>query len=113
MKLLSAVQLFRGLCDRTRVRILNVMAQAGGLTATDLADLLERPRSTVARHLRYLYRCRLVTVEHKANEVFYALRTEDDPLHNDVVRLIRRRLIQIEGVEKDNRRLRVLITSRK
>ena len=112
MRLLPAVQLFKGLCDRTRLRVLNALAQVGGLTATELADLLERPRSTVARHLHYLYRCRLVTVEHKANEAFYALRTEDDPLHIDVVRLIRRRLTQLEGIGKDNRKLGVLTRAR-
>lgn len=108
MKLLAAVQLFRGLADRTRVRILNVLAQTTQMTGTDMAHLLKLPRSTVARHLRYLYRSRLVTTEHRHGETRYALRTEDEAIHAAVLGVIVHDLAKMEGLAKDNQKLRTL-----
>ena len=108
MKLTAAAQLFRGLSDRTRIRILNALAQAPKLTGTNLADLLRRPRSTVVRHLKYLYRSHLLSIEHSANEVLYALRNPEDPFVRHVLRHVVRRLSRLEGVEKDNRSLKSL-----
>ena len=112
MKLLAAVQLFRGLADPTRVRILNALAQAGAMTGTELSALLKLPRSTVARHLRYLYRSRLVTTRRGHGETRYGLRTEDEPIHRDVVRMIARRLLAIDGLSKDAHRLAALAKRR-
>ena len=109
MKLLAAVQLFRGLADPTRVRILNVLAHIKRMTGTELADLLRLPRSTVARHLRYLYRSRLVTTERGRGETRYGLRTENEPIHVDVLNMIRLHASQIDGLSKDNRRLRSFV----
>ena len=102
MKLLAAVQLFKGCSDRSRLRILNALSQAGRLTGTELADLLRLPRSTVARHLRYLYRSRLVVTVRRRGETRYGLRAEAEPLHRDVIRIIARRARRLEGVSKDN-----------
>jgi len=106
MKLTAGAQLFRGISDRTRIRILNALAQVPKLTGTNLADLLRRPRSTVVRHLKYLYRSHLLSIEHSSNEALYALRNPDDPFVRDVMRYVVRRLSRLDGLEKDNRVLK-------
>ena len=102
----AAMSLFRGLADRVRLRILNAISQNGAMTGTELSAALKLPRSTVARHLRYLYRSRLVTTAHSRGETRYGLRTETEPIHRRVVTMITRELRDVEGVEKDNQRLR-------
>jgi len=106
MKLYAAAQLFRGLADPTRLRILNVLAQAGKMNGSVIADLLVVPRARVARHLRYLYRSRLVVTERRNRETLYGLRSEDDPVHRAVRRMTDRLLIGLDGMGKDNQKVR-------
>ncbi len=108
MKLLAAAQLFRGLSDGTRLRILNALAQADKMSGTQLADLLRVPRARVARHLRYLYRSRLVITERRGAETRYAIRTEHEAIHLAVSRILSGLLSDIEGLAKDNEKLRRL-----
>ncbi len=108
MKLLAAAQLFRGLSDGTRLRILNALAAVGRMSGTELAELLLVPRARVARHLRYLYRSRLVTTHRHGSETRYGLREEDEAIHRIVVRLIRQRIANLEGLSKDNSKLKAL-----
>ena len=106
MKLYAAAQLFRGLADPTRVRILNVLAQTGKMNGSAIADLLAVPRARVARHLRYLYRSRLVVTERHNRETLYGLRSENDPVHRAVRGITDRLMAGLQGMSKDNQKLR-------
>ncbi len=109
MKLMACVQLFRGLADATRVRILNVLTQARELNGTEIADLLRVPRARVARHLRYLYRSRLVTTRRKGPETFYGVRVErNEPIHVAISGMIGENVKHLEGLERDNEAIRAL-----
>ena len=112
MKLGATAQLFKGLADRVRLRVLNAIAQTNEITGTQLAGVLRLPRSTVARHLRYLYRSRLVTTRHSHGEAHYALRREAEAIHDKVTDIIIHDLPGIEGLTRDNHRLAALRRTR-
>ncbi len=46
-------QLFRALADRTRLRIVNLLAR-GSLCVCDIQRILAQPQSSVSRHLALL-----------------------------------------------------------
>ena len=104
MRLVKAVQMLKGLANRNRLRILNLLS-VRELTGTQLSDVLRLPRSTVARHLRYLYRSQLVVPRHAANEAYYAVREDNDPDARRLVEAVLYAAVRIEGVDKDRRRL--------
>ena len=105
MKLVAAVQMFKGLGDRTRLRILNLLT-AGERTGTEIADTLRVPRGRVARHLRYLYKSRLVSVRHEGVEAYYSLRSASESLRRMVMDSIVPALRQIDRLPEDVRRLK-------
>jgi len=106
MKLTTAAQLFKGLADRTRLRILNVLIQAGPMSGTGLADLLLVPRARVARHLRYLHKSRLVAVARRGREASYGVSAEGDAIHKGILRTVQGVLPGLDGMSKDARRIR-------
>ncbi|NHN55380.1 helix-turn-helix transcriptional regulator [Calidifontibacter sp. DB0510] len=46
--------IMRALADPVRIRILRLVADAGELTCSPLAEALDLPQSTLSRHLRVL-----------------------------------------------------------
>ncbi len=63
---------FRGLADRTRLRILNLLLQ-GELCGCDLQYVLDVSQSAVSRHLNYLKRAGLVVDRRDGYRVCYRL----------------------------------------
>lgn len=64
--------MFRAFSDRTRLRILHLLARAETCVG-DLVAILELPQPTVSRHLAYLRKAKLVEARKSGQWVYYSL----------------------------------------
>ena len=71
-----AEELFAALADRTRWRVLSLLAERGEGTATSLAGELPVSRVAVVKHLAVLDRAGLVESRREGREVRYTVRPE-------------------------------------
>jgi ArsR family transcriptional regulator, cadmium/lead-responsive transcriptional repressor len=62
---------FRGLGDPTRLRVLELLAEAGELPAGELVERLDLPQATVSTHLACLRWCGFVTTRRAQRSVLY------------------------------------------
>lgn len=69
---MDLVKIYECLCDRTRLRILNLLLE-GPLCVCHVQEILREPQVKVSKHLGYLKRNGLVTAERCANMMIYAL----------------------------------------
>jgi ArsR family transcriptional regulator, arsenate/arsenite/antimonite-responsive transcriptional repressor len=83
--------LFRALADRTRLRIVNLLAR-GSLCVCDIQRILEQPQSSVSRHLALLKSAGLIRDRRDGMRTFYALTTWDTGLARGVLAAIRAHL---------------------
>ena len=65
-------KLFEALADRTRLRLLNLLAQ-GEMCVCYFTEVLESPQPTVSRHLAYLRRAGLVDSRREGKWIHYRL----------------------------------------
>ena len=65
-------QLFKGLADQTRLRILNLLIH-GELCVCDIHYVLESSQSNVSRHLTYLKNSGLVLDRREGTRMYYRL----------------------------------------
>ena len=72
MDIKQTTAVFNALADRTRLRILNLLAE-GELCVCDLMKLMKEPQSKVSRHLGYLRRSKLVGARKGGQWVYYKL----------------------------------------
>lgn len=72
--------LFRALADRTRLRILHLLA-GGEVCVCDLVTVLEVPQPTASRHLAYLRKAGLVTARKDGYWSYYSLSASRSELH--------------------------------
>ncbi len=84
-------QLFRALADRTRLRIVNLLAR-GSLCVCDIQRVLEQPQSSVSRHLALLRSSGVVRDRRDGMRTFYALAPPESPLVRGVLSAIRAHL---------------------
>ena len=71
MDLVSVYQCF---CDRTRLRILHLLAQSP-LCVCHFQGILNEPQVKISKHLAYLRRQRMVSTEREQNWIIYSLPT--------------------------------------
>ena len=69
---MDLVQIYQCLCNRTRLRILNVL-DAGPLCVCHLQGILREPQVKISKHLRYLKEHGIVEAERRANWMIYRL----------------------------------------
>ena len=69
---MELVQIYECLCDRTRLRILHLLAQ-GPLCVCHFQDVLREPQVKVSKPLAYLRERGLVEAERRGNWMVYAL----------------------------------------
>lgn len=91
-------QLFRALGDRTRLRIVNLLAR-GSLCVCDIQRILGQPQSSVSRHLALLKAAGLIRDRRDGLRIFYRLADWGTPLAGGVLETIRGHL----AVEQDYR----------
>ena len=85
-----AVEVFALLADATRVRIVLALRDAEELSVNHLADIVDRPSSTVSQHLAKMRMARMVTTRQHGQRVFYKLTNEH------AVRLVTDAIFQAE-----------------
>ncbi len=69
--------LFRALADGTRQEILEVLADNGGMSVTELCERLGKEQNLVSHHLSCLRNCGLVNVTEKGRFAFYEIRNRN------------------------------------
>jgi ArsR family transcriptional regulator len=69
---MELVQIYECLCDQTRLRVLNVLAQ-GPLCVCHFQEILGEPQVKISKHLAYLRERGLVECEREGNWVIYEL----------------------------------------
>ena len=84
-------RLFRALADRTRLRIVNLLAR-GSLCVCDIQRILRQPQSSVSRHLALLKSTGLLLDRRDGMRTFYRLAGWDAPLARAVLAAIRAHL---------------------
>jgi ArsR family transcriptional regulator len=84
-------QLFRALADRTRLRIVNLLAR-GSLCVCDIQRILGQPQSSVSRHLALLKSAGLIRDRRDGLRIFYALTPWESGLSRGVLSAIRTHL---------------------
>lgn len=87
----SSPQLFRALADRTRLRIVNLLAR-GSLCVCDIQRILEQPQSSVSRHVALLKSAGLIRDRRDGMRTFYTLTASDSRLTRAVVGALRAHL---------------------
>jgi ArsR family transcriptional regulator, zinc-responsive transcriptional repressor len=68
----SVAQMFNGLADETRVRIVKLLSK-GEFTVDELVDVLGAPQSTTSHHLRVLKEANLIQGEKRGRNIYYSL----------------------------------------
>lgn len=71
-----AVEVFSLLADATRVRIVLALRDSGELPVNQLAEIVQRPATTVSQHLAKMRMARMVSTRQHGNQVFYKLADE-------------------------------------
>jgi len=75
---LSAMErLFQGLADRTRLRLLNLMADQE-VCVCYFVEILDAPQPTISRHLAYLRRAGLVAARRDGKWMHYRIVMPED-----------------------------------
>lgn len=69
---MELIQIYQCLCDVTRLRLLQVLAQ-GPLCVCHFQAVLREPQVKISKHLGYLRARGLVTAERRGNWMVYAL----------------------------------------
>ena len=79
--------LFRAFSDRTRLRILHLLAN-GELCVGDLVNILRVPQPTASRHLAYLRRAGLVVTRKDGLWNFYKLAPAQSAFHRNLLKCL-------------------------
>lgn len=98
-------RLFQGLADRTRLRLLNLMADQE-VCVCFFVEILNAPQPTISRHLAYLRRTRLVEARREGKWMHYRIAVPEDPFARQVLTDTLRWL----AADKDMQRDRSLLT---
>ena len=69
---MDLVQIYECFCDRTRLRILNLLRQTP-LCVCHFQEILNEPQVKISKHLGYLKRRGIVEVERSGNWMIYSL----------------------------------------
>ena len=69
---MELLKIYECLCDRTRLRLLNLLAQ-GPLCVCHIQGILGEPQVKISKHLAYLRARGLVEVERQGNWMIYEL----------------------------------------
>lgn len=69
---MDLIQIYQCFCDRTRLRILNLLMQ-GPLCVCHFQEILGEPQVKISKHLGYLKERDLVVAEREQNWMIYSL----------------------------------------
>jgi ArsR family transcriptional regulator len=75
---MDLIQIYQCFCDRTRLRILNLLAQTP-LCVCHFQELLGEPQVKISKHLGYLKERGMVVAERRQNWMIYSLPRKPAP----------------------------------
>ena len=75
---MELVKIYECLCDLTRLRLLNILAQ-GPLCVCHFQEVLREPQVKISKHLAYLRERGLVECERRGNWMIYELPAKRSP----------------------------------
>jgi ArsR family transcriptional regulator len=97
-------RLFAAFADRTRLRLLNLMAEQE-VCVCYFVEILEAPQPTISRHLAYLRRTGLVAARRQGKWMHYRIAAPANPLAGQVLKDTLRWLSGDKQMRKDRARL--------
>lgn len=97
-------RLFQGLADRTRLRLLNLMADEE-VCVCYFVEILELPQPTISRHLGYLRRTGLVAARREGRWMHYRISVPRDRLARQLLMDTLRWLAADKQMQRDRSRL--------
>jgi DNA-binding transcriptional ArsR family regulator len=71
-QVVEIAQMFNGLADETRVKIVKLLSK-GEFTVDELMEFLDVPQSTTSHHLRVLKEANLIQGEKRGRNIYYSL----------------------------------------
>jgi ArsR family transcriptional regulator, arsenate/arsenite/antimonite-responsive transcriptional repressor len=101
-------QLFKGLADQTRLRILNLLIH-GELCVCDIHYVLGSAQPNVSRHLIYLKNSGLVLDRREGARMYYRLAQPNEGVHKLLFAFLRDLFKTSEVLAKDARELKKAI----
>ncbi len=101
-------QCFKGLSDRSRLRILNLLL-GGELCGCDIQFVLGVSQSSVSRHLGYLKGAGLVSNRRKGARIYYALSADTSAGAPLLLNYLRREFAREQAFVADLRTLKAAV----
>lgn len=101
-------QLFKGLADQTRLRILNLLIH-GELCVCDIQYVLESSQPNVSRHLIYLKNSGLVLDRREGARMYYRLAQPNEGVHKLLFAFLRGVFQSSEILDEDSQKLKKAI----
>src|SRR6266542_4454971 len=103
-------QIFKGLADSNRLRILNLLLH-GELCVCDIQYILDSPQPNVSRHLTYLKNSGLVLDCREGPRIYYRLAQPAEGARKLLFSFLQSAFNQQRSFEEDSRRLRKAIAT--
>lgn len=97
-------KLFQALGDRTRLRLLNLMAE-GEICVCFFVEVLDQPQPTISRHLAYLRRAGLVAATRDGKWMSYSLTPPDAGTARQIFDAVIASLAEDRELRRDRERL--------
>jgi len=91
---MDMVMVYKCLCDRTRLRILNLLSRTP-LCVCHIQDVLQEPQVKISKHLRYLRENGLIESDRRANWIIYRI-------HHRKNRLLSENLKCLQDIASEN-----------
>ncbi|MDF1755995.1 MAG: metalloregulator ArsR/SmtB family transcription factor [Verrucomicrobiales bacterium] len=104
------ISVYKCLCDRTRLRILNLLQQ-GPLCVCHVQHILGEPQPKVSKQLNYLKRHQMIESVRNANWTIYRLPEEPQPLLEENLKCLQDLAFQKSIFLEDLARLKQTDTS--
>ena len=103
-------QVFKGLADQNRLRILNLLLH-GELCVCDIQYVLASSQPNVSRHLTYLKNAGLVLDRREGTRIYYRLARSAEGVQQHVFTFLRDAFRDIEELQEDTRKLKKAVQS--
>ena len=97
-------ELFNGLADPTRLRLLNLLTQAKEICVCELVDALQIPQYNISRHLHVLLKTGMVQDHKRGKWVYYSVAKDLKPYQRTLLRAITELRDEREDLHQDEAR---------
>jgi ArsR family transcriptional regulator len=101
---LELEKLFQALGDRTRLRLLNLMA-AGETCVCFFVEVIDAPQPTISRHLAYLRRAGLVSARRDGKWMHYSITPPAHPTARRIFEQVLASVAEDQDLRKDREAL--------